>query len=416
MSTAQSVYEQAGRSNNYPLDALKRGSRAPVYLVIHPLDKASVYKIPCAHTEQTENSRISLSTIQDLRTHLQWAVQVELTTIPTYLYAMYSIKDPSSESAEVFRSVVIEEMLHVALASNLLVAVGGQPKFYHRDILPKYPDPVPHHREGFTVNLERASKDYVRDTCMAIELPEEPGAIPEDNNFDTIGQFYLALENCFRTLCEQPGHQVFEQNDTRKQLTKAYTPEISDTGDLSLVTDLDSAMSAMQTIIEQGEGIRGSHYDDASKRELAHYFKLQRIAEGQSPLGDVWPAVKNPKTADYPDSLRDLSNLFNGCYCYMLMALEDIFILTNAAEKHHLVSKGLFSIMHSVMPELAWLMMHQPISEGEHAGPTFEYFPFAHGVSKGAQLEELCRQAQKTNDGLDRIFSITTTLPDMTEF
>ena len=200
MSTAQSVYEQAGHSNNYPLDALKRGSRPPVYLVIHPLDKASVYKIPCAHTEQTENSRISLSTIQDLRTHLQWAVQVELTTIPTYLYAMYSIKDPSSESAEVFRSVVIEEMLHVALASNLLVAVGGQPKFYHRDILPKYPDPVPHHREGFTVNLERASKDYVRDTCMAIELPEEPGAIPEDNNFDPIGQFYLALENCFRPL------------------------------------------------------------------------------------------------------------------------------------------------------------------------------------------------------------------------
>ena len=250
---------------------------------------------------------------------------------------------------------------------------------------------------------------------MVIEFPEEPGAIPEENNFDTIGQFYLALENCFRTLCEQPGHQVFEENDTPKQLTKAYTPEISDTRDLSLVTDLDSAMSAMQTIIEQGEGIRGSHYDDASKRELAHYFKFERIAEGEVSLGDVWPVAKNPKTDDYPESLRDLSNLFNGCYCYMLMALEDIFILTNAAEKHHLVSKGLFSIMHSVMPELARLMMQQPISEYEHAGPTFEYFHFEHGVSKQAQLEELCRQAQKTNDGLDRILSKTTTLPDMTE-
>ena len=261
------------------------------------------------HSEQGAHSPMALTTIQGLRTHLQWAVQVELTTIPTYLYAMYSIKDQASESANVFRSVVVEEMLHVALASNLLVAVGGQPKFYHRDILPKYPGPVPHHREGFTVNLERASVDYVRNTCMPIEFPEELGAIPEDDNFDTIGQFYLALENCFRSLCEQPNHQVFAENDTRRQLTKAYTPEISDTGYLSLVTDLDSAMSAMQIIIEQGEGIRGSHYDDASNRKLAHYFQFERIAEGEAPLGEVWPVVKNPKTADYPGSLTDLSNL-----------------------------------------------------------------------------------------------------------
>ena len=174
-------------------------------------------------------------------------------------------------------------------------------------------------------------------------------------------------------------------------------------------------MSAMQIIIEQGEGIRGSHYDDPSKRELAHYFKFERIAEGELPLGDVWPVVKNPKTADYPESLRDLSNLFNGSYCYMLLALEDLFILTDAAEKHRLVSRGLFSIMSSVLPQLARMMMHQPISEDEHAGPTFEYLHFEHGVSKEAQLEDLCRQAQKTNDGLDQVLSKITALPGMTE-
>ncbi len=250
---------------------------------------------------------------------------------------------------------------------------------------------------------------------MAIEFPEEPGAIPEDDNFDTIGQFYLALENCFRSLCERPNHRVFADNDTRKQLTKAYTPEISDTGDLSVVNDLDSAMSAMRIIIEQGEGIRGSHYDDDSKRELAHYFKFERIAEGEAPLGEVWPVVKNPRTADYPESLRALSNLFNGCYCYMLMVLEDVFILTDAVEKHRLVFRGMFSIMSSVLPKLARMMMEQPISDDEYAGPTFEFVPFEHGVSKEIQLEELCQRAQKTNDGLDRILSIITTLPDMTE-
>ena len=101
----------------------------------------------------------------------------------------------------------------------------------------------------------------------------------------------------------------------------------------------------------------------------------------------------------------------------MLLALEDIFILTDVAEKHRIMFRGLYSVMPSVLPQLARMIMQQCIFEGgdENAGPTFEYFPFEHGVSKEAQLEELCRQAQKTNDGLDRILSIVTTLPDMTE-
>ena len=73
--------------------------------------------------------------------------------------------------------------MHAALASNFSLAVGGQPKFYRPDIVPKYPGPVPHHRRGFTVNLERASVDYVRDICMYIEFPEEAGAPPEVDNW-----------------------------------------------------------------------------------------------------------------------------------------------------------------------------------------------------------------------------------------
>ncbi len=56
---------------------------------------------------------MAITTVQDLRAHLQWAIQVELTTIPTYLYAMYSIKEGGSEAAAVFKGVVVEEMLHV---------------------------------------------------------------------------------------------------------------------------------------------------------------------------------------------------------------------------------------------------------------------------------------------------------------
>ena len=91
--------------------------------------------------------------------------------------------------------------------------------------------------------------------------------------------------------------------------------------------------------------------------------------------------------------------------------------MTDAAAKHQLVFRGLYSVMVSVMPVLARMMMQQPVAEGadENAGPTFEYIHFEQGVSKESQLEELCKQAQKTNDGLERILSIITILPDMTE-
>ena len=315
-----------------------------------------------------------------------------------------------------FRGIVIEEMLHVALASNLLVSVGGHPRFYDRNIVPRYPGQIPHHTPGFTVNLERCSVDFVRDTCMAIERPEEPSAPPEDDNFETIGQFYMSLETGLKTLSQQLGDQLFAANDPARQLSEGYFPEISDTGELKIVTDLESALAAIQIIIEQGEGILGSHYDDVSKQELAHYYKFERIVEGEAPLGDVWPIVKNPHTSDLSGPIRDLSDLFNGCFCYMLMALEEIFSTTDQTRKHEIVFRGLFSIMSAALPQLARTMMSRPVSERafENGGPTFEYIEFQRNVSVQLQLEALCERAGRGDAGLDRITRILSTLPDLT--
>ncbi len=127
---------------------------------------------------------------------------------------------------------------------------------------------------------------------MAIERPEEPSAPPEDDSFETIGQFYMSIDAAFKTLSQDLGTELFGANEPDRQLSEGYVPEISDTGDLKIVTDLESALAAIQIIIEQGEGILGSHYDDASKQEMAHYYRFERIVEGDSPLGEVWPVVK----------------------------------------------------------------------------------------------------------------------------
>ncbi|MBL8151593.1 MAG: hypothetical protein JNN15_16835, partial [Blastocatellia bacterium] len=55
-------------------------------------------------------------TLEDLQSHLQAAIDLEFWTIPFYMSAMFSIKDPSSRTYQLVRSVVNEEMLHLQLA------------------------------------------------------------------------------------------------------------------------------------------------------------------------------------------------------------------------------------------------------------------------------------------------------------
>ena len=76
---------------------------------------------------------------------------------------------------------------------------------------------------------------------------------------------------------------------------------------------------------------------------------------------------------------------------------------------------GLFSIMSTVLPQLARTMMSQPISEGasENGGPTFEYIEFQRDVSVLSQLEALCKRAPGGDVGPDSITSIVSTLPDL---
>ncbi|HEX8867887.1 MAG TPA: ferritin-like domain-containing protein, partial [Lentzea sp.] len=59
-----------------------------------------------------------IETLEDLRRHLQWAIELEHATIPPYLCALYSL-DPgrNAEAAQVVGGVFAEEMLHLALAA-----------------------------------------------------------------------------------------------------------------------------------------------------------------------------------------------------------------------------------------------------------------------------------------------------------
>src|SRR5690606_18676489 len=81
-----------------------------------------------------------IATIESRREHLQWAIELEHSILPSYLCALYSVDvDRNVEAAQVLTSVFVEEMLHLALAANLLNAVGGRPTLDAPHLLPGYP-------------------------------------------------------------------------------------------------------------------------------------------------------------------------------------------------------------------------------------------------------------------------------------
>ena len=62
-----------------------------------------------------------------LKGALQHAIQLEFSTIPPYLCAMWSIQSEGDAVSGIIESVVMQEMLHMGLACNMLVGIGGQP-------------------------------------------------------------------------------------------------------------------------------------------------------------------------------------------------------------------------------------------------------------------------------------------------
>lgn len=95
--------------------------------------------------------------LKELKANLQTAIEIELATIPIYLYAYYSIQRNATSGEAIDRaqafankaggvimSVAVEEMLHMSLSSNILFSMGVAPQIYRH--APKaYPTGLPYH-------------------------------------------------------------------------------------------------------------------------------------------------------------------------------------------------------------------------------------------------------------------------------
>ena len=343
---------------------------------------------------------VAIETIEDLRAHVALATKVELSTIPPYLYAFYSIKDPESEAARLIASVVVEEMLHACLTANLSAAIGGDPHFGY-EMIPAYPCPLAHHQPELLLELRHCSPELVQDIFLTIEKPQAPGAIPEDDNFETLGQFYAALEIAIDALSEDM--DLFTNHQPARQLSDPafYGPvtyNAADAGGLMLIKDRASADEALEIIIHQGEGVSDQRWADPDHQELTHYYKYLKIADGASPIGPVWPVPDNPRTEDFPASLQTVSDLFNALYGLVYVTMNDLY--SGTQDQGEAIGR-LYGLMRLGLSPTARYLVSQPLGPGNNAGPTFEAYRF--GADPWGETAELAETVAAVHPELDEI-------------
>jgi hypothetical protein len=329
-----------------------------------------------------------ITDLADLRRHLQWAITVEHATIPPYQCAMLSVIDQDSEAFLTFKYVVREEMLHLALAANLLAWMGGVPRFAGTDVMPSYPGPMPHHDPDppLILHLERASVEVVHDVFLRVEQPELRGSGPQTEGYDTLGQFYDAIADGI----DRFGHAEYS-NQPARQVTRSYLGHGG--GTLYPVVDRASAMQAIAEIIQQGEGSGSTAlepYGFEGAEEPSHYHRFRAIADGDVPIGRVQPMRLDPVTDALPEGpVRDLSALFDASYSLQLEVMERVWLEGDGSE---LIDGAMVPLMNHAQKPIARALLAQPIDDdtGDHAGPSFAWrpTPLAEMLDSARRLSE----------------------------
>jgi hypothetical protein len=132
------------------------------------------------------------------------AIEVEHSTIPLYLTTQYSLVNQSSYHAMTLRSVVVEEMLHMVNAANVLNAIGGAPFIDKPSFIPTYPLVVP---------LINMTADVVWYTQQSIEHYEILESTPPSGYNASISAAYLQIISVLTALVAQHGEgAVFTGN------------------------------------------------------------------------------------------------------------------------------------------------------------------------------------------------------------
>lgn len=355
---------------------------------------------------------------------LSEAAEIEHNLMCSYLYAAFSLKTDgeglrTGEGQAVARwrsqivGVAIEEMGHLALVNNLLIAIGGAAHFDR----PNLPVPPGYHPADFIIRLTPFSRDTLAHFIFLERPAEEPvedGRVfrkkaaveptvirtqtpghltPSTPDYETVGEFYAEIRSVLIAHAERHGDFAFVDVDAVGQIG----PDIVDLPGLITITNLSEALQALDTIIEQGEGAASCAEDchfarfRAIQREwdeleaanprflpahpAAHDPVMRRPAEG---LDRVWITA--------PVAARQL-DLGNALYALALGLLAQAYAPATVPAGRKALMGGALALMHG-LAVVGSALARLPSDDtgnlnGPHAGLTF-------AVPRSAQVRAQC--------------------------
>jgi hypothetical protein len=264
-------------------------------------------------------------------------------------------------------SIVQEEMLHMAMACNMLNAIGGKPLLNDPIMLAQFPCPLPGHSKtnnAFTVCLSKCCPDAL-ETFLKIEMPEEViGHKEHHDGWCTIGEFYDEIKILIEDKLLVDSDFVYG-----KQVGNKYNPA---QGTLYEVHSREDALKALEEIIDQGEGHSGKMYN--KDHQLTHFWKFQAIYDLMDNeiwdfQSEVYNMASNPDEKFFPDEAKKINEQF--CVTWTLLLNE-----LNAAFNRDIpeLDKSIELMFQLTKPAIA--LMQIPLSGKEgNAGPTFQFIP-----------------------------------------
>lgn len=330
-----------------------------------------------------------------LRKSLQRAVELELSTLPPYLTALWSIDDRWSEAEAQITHVVKEEMLHMVLAGNMLATVGGavpdrdefghdgdQPAWPVPITPPSYPTPLPGDViPNLIVPLEKLTHHLLRDVFMVIEHPQRGYSLVDGRAYVSIGAFYAAIRDAFVELePELSGeHQL-----TGTVGGHAFGP----------IDKPKKFLGAIDEIRQQGEGTGSSPFTDKRfGHELAHYYRFAEVFHGRRlkedcgdwvycgeeiPFPHVFDMAPIPKGGyrSVPCEVEQLLHQFNSSYTGTLQLLEEAWAAETTEEGSAKLGFAVEAMFQLQAPAQQLMQIELPRGRGTY-GPTWQLVPEA---------------------------------------
>jgi CDGSH-type Zn-finger protein/uncharacterized Fe-S cluster protein YjdI len=335
------------------------------------------------------------------------AAELEHNLMCTYLYAAYSLKSGEAEgfTAEeadavarwrrTLISVAIEEMGHLVAVWNITAALGGSPRI-GRTNFPLDPGYLP---ASVVVKLAPFSAETLQHFVF-LERPhgstEQDGEgfvseriytrgndvarlVPMGINYDTVGDFYIALSAGLKDLVAQYGEAVTFGGDPALQLSPN---EINISGCRPVIC-MKTALAAFEAIVLQGEGAprdaTGSHY----QKFLAVREEFRALKAENPGFSPAFPAATNPVLRrpprpegrvwlEHPETIA-VVDLANASYGLMLRLLAFAYVIPGPGAEKALTVDLAIGLMRAVAPlaERAASLPAGPSNPHCHGGMSF---------------------------------------------